>query len=86
VKRRILHILIALDQFIYVLVTLGRGMPDEIMSAAAWRGEQMGLILPSFFRPVIDFIFLPIERDHCRLSYESEQRRSHLPDNGCRTR
>ena len=33
-RRRLLNILIALDQFVYVLLTLGHGSPDETMSAA----------------------------------------------------
>lgn len=28
-KNRLLNILIALDQFVYVLITLGYGSPDE---------------------------------------------------------
>lgn len=31
------------------------------------------------FRPVIDFIFLPLEREHCRQSFEAERRKAHLP-------
>ena len=34
-RRRLLNILIALDQFVYVLLTLGHGSPDETLSAAA---------------------------------------------------
>lgn len=35
--KRLLNVLIALDQLAYVLLTLGRGSPDETLSAAAWR-------------------------------------------------
>ena len=31
------------------------------------------------FRPVIDLLFLPLERDHCRKSFESERIGRHLP-------
>ncbi len=41
-KQRILNILIVLDQAAWVIVTLGKGHPDETISAAAWRMEQEG--------------------------------------------
>ena len=78
-KQRLLNVLIALDQLAYVLVTLGAGHPDETLSAAAWRTEQSGKLGGRIFRPVIDLLFLPVERDHCRKSFESERRGAHLP-------
>ena len=78
-KQRILNLLIALDQLAYVLLTLGAGHPDETLSAAAWRTEQAGKWLGLVFRPVIDMLFWPFERDHCRNSFESEVNRLHLP-------
>ena len=79
-KQRILNLLIALDQLAWVIVTLGKGEPDETISAALWRMEQQGKLAGRLFRPVIDAIFYPLERDHCRLSAESERRGAHLPD------
>lgn len=79
-KQRLLNILIALDQLIYVLVTLGVGMPDETMSSAAWRTEQRGKILGRIFRPVIDLLFSPIQANHCYQSFLSELQRSQVPD------
>lgn len=73
-KRRILNILIALDQFIYVLVTLGNGDPDETMSAAAWRLEQAGKWQGRVFRPLIDTLFW-FDPDHCKQAHEAELRR-----------
>jgi len=78
-KQRILNLLIALDQLAWVIVTLGKGSPDETISAAAWRMEQQGKLAGRILRPLIDALFLPLERDHCRLSAESEVRRAHLP-------
>ena len=78
-KQRLLNFLIALDQLAYVLLTLGAGHPDETLSAAAWRTEQKNRLLGIVFRPVIDLIFLPIERDHCRKAYEAEKRGAQLP-------
>lgn len=78
-KQRILHLLIAIDQLAWVLVTLGKGHPDETISAAAWRMEQQGKIAGKLLRPLIDLLFRPLERDHCRRSFESELRGSQLP-------
>lgn len=78
-KRRILNLLIAIDQLAWVIVTLGNGYPDETISAALWRMEQQGKIAGRVFRPLVDLLFRPIEKDHCRLSFESEVRGAHLP-------
>lgn len=78
-KQRLLNTAIAIDQLMYVLLTLGAGSPDETLSAAAWRTEQSGKLGGRIFRPVIDLIFLPIERDHCRKAYEAERRGNQLP-------
>ena len=78
-KQRILNLLIALDQLAWVIVTLGEGKPDETISAAAWRMEQQGKLAGRVLRPLIDALFRPLERDHCRLSFESEVRGAQLP-------
>lgn len=69
--RRLLNVAIALDQLVYVLITLGSGNPDETLSAAAWRLEQKGNVAGKIFRPIIDKLFW-FDPDHCRTSYESE--------------
>ena len=79
-RQRILNLLIALDQLAWVIVTLGKGYPDETISAAAWRMEQQGKLAGRLLRPAIDALFVPLERDHCRLSAESEKARAQLPD------
>lgn len=79
-KQRILNILIDIDQLIYVLITLGGGNPDETLSAAAWRTEKTGKLLGTWFRPVIDFIFYPIEKNHCYKSFIAEKQSGHLPE------
>lgn len=78
-KQRLLHVLIAFDQLVWVLVTLGRGYPDETISAAAWRLERQGKLLGRIMRSLIDALFWPLERDHCRRVFENELRRYHLP-------
>ena len=78
-KQRLLNLLIAIDQLAYVLLTMGAGHPDETLSAAAWRTEQSGKLGGRIFRPAIDLLFLPLEREHCRQSFEAERRKAHLP-------
>lgn len=79
VQRRILNILISFDQFVFSLVTLGWAYPDETISSAVYRYEQKGHRLAIMLRPIIDFLFLPLEKDHCYNSYLSEYNRTHLP-------
>lgn len=79
-KQRLLNTAIAIDQLMYVLLTLGAGSPDETLSAAAWRTEQAGKLGGRIFRPVIDLLFCPIEREHCRKAYEAERRGHQLPE------
>lgn len=78
-KQRILNLLIALDQLAWVALTLGKGHPDETISAAAWRMEQQGKIAGRILRPLIDLLFRPIEKDHCYQAWLSEVQRSQLP-------
>lgn len=78
-KQRILNLLIAVDQLLWVLVTLGKGHPDETISAAAWRMEQEGKLAGRILRPLVDLLFRPIEKDHCRKAWLSEVHRSQLP-------
>ena len=76
-KQYLLNVAIATDQ---VLNALRGGSPDETLSAAAWRTEQKGRLLGRVFRPLIDLLFRPLERDHCRTSFESERNGWHLPE------
>ena len=79
-KQRLLNLFIALDQLAWVVLTIGKGSPDETISAAAWRMEQQGKFAGRVLRPLIDALFAPLEREHCRLSYESEATGAQLPD------
>lgn len=79
-RRRLLNILVAFDQLAWVLLTLGDGHPDETISAAAWRMEQQGKPAGRLLRPLIDLLLSPLERDHCRRSYETELERAQLPE------
>lgn len=83
VKQRVLNLLVAVDQLLYVVLTLGRGYPDETMSSAAYRADRAGRIFGRIFRPSIDAIFFTLtvgrERNHCENSYLAERSRAHFP-------
>lgn len=67
------NLFIGFDQ---LLNTLLKGWPDETLSARAYRLDiERGRKWP---RRVIDFI-LWFDKDHCRVSYESEILRRQLP-------
>lgn len=70
-KRRVLNLLIALDQFLFCLVCLGDSNPDETASSAAYRLEQQRHWAGRVFRPLIDLLFF-FSPQHCRRSYEAE--------------
>ena len=72
-KVRLFNVLVALDQLAWVVLTLGKGHPDETISAAMWRMEQEGKIAGRALRPIIDWISRPLEKDHCYLSWLSEK-------------
>lgn len=67
---------IAIDQ---LLNTILNGMPDETLSARAWRLEQQNKIFGKIFRPLIDILFF-FDRDHCYQSFLSELDRKQFPN------
>ena len=77
-KRRVLNLLIALDQLIWVILTLGNGMPDETISAALWRMESQGKWAGKLFRPVVDALFF-FDQNHCLSAWQSEHNKQQLP-------
>ena len=77
--QRLLHMLIALDQFVFSRITLGKAYPDETMSSAAWAMEQQGRWQGKLFRPVIDCLFWPVQHDHCQSAWLAEKYRLQLP-------
>jgi hypothetical protein len=77
---RALNLLVALDQFLFCLICLGGSSPDETASSAAWRLEALGRWQGKLFRPMIDWLFWPVQHDHCMCAYYSERRRAQLPE------
>lgn len=74
-KDRIINILLALDCFLFSLLTLGRAYPFESFSSAAWRAERHGWPYGRV-RPIIDRLFW-FDPGHCRRAYE--QAKLNLP-------
>ena len=71
VVNRIINVLLALDNFVFALVTLGGSYPFESFSSAAYRAESMGKFYGKA-RPAIDWIFeLLGQREHCKQAYFS---------------
>lgn len=78
-KRRVLNILIALDSFVLVLLTFGKAWPGETISSAAYRAELQGGYF-RYSRPVIDWLFSPIEERHCFESWLYAMTKRNLPE------
>lgn len=72
-RQRAVNLMVALDQFIFCLLTLGQSDPDETMSASAYRLELAGRLQGRIFRPLIDWLFF-FDPDHCLKSYNAERR------------
>jgi len=68
---RLLRVLVAFDIFFFAVCTFGRAKRNETFSSAAWSTQTkwQGKI----FRPLIDWFFTPLERDHCQASWINEQ-------------
>lgn len=78
-RQRLLRCLIVLDSLIFVWGSLGRGWPGETISSAAYRSELKGGWF-RFARPVIDWLFSPLESDHCRAAYHYAVLKLNLPE------
>lgn len=72
-KQRVINLLVALDQLLFCMLTLGHSDPDETLSAAAYRLELAGRLQGRIFRPLIDTLFF-FDPDHCLKSYNTERR------------
>lgn len=76
-RRRLLFMAIALDQFLFCWLSLGRYAPDETLSAAAWRWHINGR--RSWPMRLIDGLFWPVQKHHCREAYLAEMGGVQLP-------
>lgn len=70
------QVLIGIDQLINTLVWIkgdGFGLPDETLSARAWRLREQS----NAWKRIDALLFF--DPDHCRTSYESEVQRKQFP-------
>lgn len=76
--RRVLNILIALDSLVLSVFTLGKAYPGETISSAAYRAETKGMFFGKA-RPVIDWLFSRLEKNHCQGAYTYAVLKRNLP-------
>lgn len=74
VPEYLLNIGIALDQLVN---TVFKGYPDETLSSRTYR-NACTYWYARWTMKLLDFIFLPFGKAHCRRAYESEIQRKHL--------
>jgi hypothetical protein len=72
IKRRILNILIGIDQIFFTLITLGGAFPDETLSSWTYRKSATGNTLGRWLHWFIDTCFYYLEKDHCYIAYLAE--------------
>ncbi len=79
--QRVMNFLVALDQFLWVFLTLGKGYPDETISAAMHRMKLEDKLIGKVLEPIIDYFFYVflLESKHCFNSYISEKDNKQLP-------
>jgi hypothetical protein len=71
-QRRLLRVLIALDIFVFAILTFGGSRRNETISAAAWSLERDGKWQGRMSRPMIDWLFSRLEKDHCAQAWRTE--------------
>lgn len=64
-----LDALIWLDVQVFWLITFGQSRKGETISAASWSLHLDGKWQGRVFVPIIDLLFRPWGRDHCRKAY-----------------
>ena len=77
-KLRLFNVLVSLDQTLYVIFTTGYGYPDETISSACYRYELLGNPIAKIIRPFIDWLFSPLEKNHCYNAYLAEVNRTQI--------
>jgi hypothetical protein len=64
--------IVAADCLALSILKTGDHYRGETISSALWELEQQGKIRGRIFRPVVDFLFRPLEADHCAVAYLNE--------------
>ena len=55
------------------MFTFFGGLPGETISAAAWNSKITGKWGGRIFVPIIDLIFSPFQKGHCKWAWDSQQ-------------
>jgi len=71
IVKRILMMAYLWDSALLGMLTLGNCKVAETISSVAWDLEVSGKRLGKVLRPTIDFLFRPLERDHCQKAYQT---------------
>lgn len=67
---RVVNVLLALDCFLFSVVTLGKSYTSESFSSAAWRAERDGRFYGRA-RKWIDRLFSLLgQKEHCRVAFQ----------------
>lgn len=82
------QVMIAIDQLLYCIIGSLLSIfnhkikvyADLTISAQAYRLAEKGKWYGKLMRATIDLLFRIFEEDHCKKSYESELKGSHLPE------
>lgn len=80
-KQWFLQLGVAFDQFVNVVITPGSegAWADETLSSRAYRMHKKGKLWGRFWMPVIDWLFRPFGKEHCKHSYLAEGKRLQSP-------
>lgn len=73
-KQRILHFIIALDQLLFSVLTLGKYYPTRTVSAWAFESAKNGSMIGKAVKTMIDVLFKIFREDHCLDAYLEQNR------------
>lgn len=73
-RRRVLHFCIALDQLLFVVITLGKSYPTKTIAAWSFENAKTNNVIARMLKTVIDFVYKPLRDDHCLDSYLEQNR------------
>ena len=72
IQPRLLMMFVAFDSLLLSLMKTGDHYRGATISAVCWELEQEGTLRGRVFRPLIDFLLLWLEPDHCSRAWLTE--------------
>lgn len=73
IKTYITNVFVSIDQLVNVVLFFG--FPDESISSRCWRERYVH----PWRHKVVDFLFRPFRKNHCKMAFEHEQMRLQSP-------